>query len=157
MTHSPTSKCYRYRLTLKDRLISSISLEGVATGKFAFPATKKDLPKLYVVKHEDKVVYIGFTTQSIRTRLRQGLQAKGKGGYHGYRWKDLSEVEFFVWCFPGLTADQGEFLEAELVYRIRHATGKWPEYQTEIHFRNMPLESPLQEILNQVYGQIGSL
>ncbi len=31
-----------------------------------------------------------------------------------------------------------EAIEGEIVYLIRHKTNKWPEYQNEIHFSNVP-------------------
>ena len=125
----------RYLIKFKDKKIISIELNGQNVKSFKHPVTKNKLPKLYVVKSESKVIYVGVTSQSIRNRLRYGLEADGKHGYHGYKWKDyLSEVGILIWCFPQESRKRIEAVEAELVYLLRQHTGKWPEYQMEIHF-----------------------
>lgn len=101
---------------------------------FTSPDILDVLPKLYVVKRDRVIYYVGITTQDIRKRLRYGFSARGKHGYHGYKWKNLNAVELLVWCFPSRTKEQVEAVEAELVYFIREKTGKWPKYQMEIHF-----------------------
>jgi hypothetical protein len=125
-----------YRLRLKDRQIASIDMGKQTVKNFTQPDTKNKLPKLYVVKYRSEIIYVGVTSQSIRNRLKYGLEAQGKGGYHGYRWKNLSEVDILIWCFPEESKDGIEAIEAEVVYLVRHHNGKWPEYQTEIHFHN---------------------
>lgn len=129
-------KYYRYHLKIKKHTIDSIKLDGKKVNTFKKPVTDKDVSKLYVVKHRSKIIYVGFTSQGIRNRLRYGLKAEGKRGYHGYQWKNLSNVNLLVWCFPGKTYKRIEAIEAELVYLIRKDTGQWPKCQTEIHFHN---------------------
>lgn len=100
-------------------------------------------PKIYVIKSENEFLYVGYASQSIKTRLGQGFRANGERGYHGYKWKKLKEVELIVFVFP-ILADFStkesrtyfEAIEAELVYQIRTQTGNWPTYQNEIHFNN---------------------
>ena len=46
-------------------------------------------PKIYVVKSKDDLLYVGYASQSLITRLSQGFRAAGKNGYHGYKWKKL--------------------------------------------------------------------
>ena len=131
-----TKSFQKYQIGLSDKKIVSIEFNGREVESFEQPATKSKLPKLYLVRFEGKVIYIGITSQSMRNRLRYGLQAKGAGGYHGYKWKHLRQVELFIWCFPKEEIERIEALEAELVYLFRKNTGKWPAYQNEIHFRN---------------------
>jgi len=126
----------RYRIVLKNKRIASIELDGHEEKGFKRPATKNNLPKLYVVKSGSEVIYVGITSQSIRNRLGYGLKAQGKGGYHGYKWKDLSEVDILIWYFPKESRDYVEAVEAELVYLFRKCTGKWPKHQMEIHFHD---------------------
>ncbi|MBT9137995.1 MAG: hypothetical protein DDT31_00539 [Syntrophomonadaceae bacterium] len=121
---------------LKNRKIASIEMSGHKVKSFTPPDTKNKLPKLYVVKSGSEVIYVGVTSQSIQSRLRYGLKAQGKGGYHGYKWKDLSEVDILIWHFPNESRDYVEAVEAELVYLFRKCTGKWPKHQMEIHFHN---------------------
>jgi len=91
-----TSKYYRYHLVMENGEIDSIELEGQVVNTLKKPVTDKGVPKLYIVKHQSKVVYVGHTKQGLRTRLRQGFQAKGEHGYHGYQWRNLSgEVDLF--------------------------------------------------------------
>ena len=75
-----------------------------------------------------------YTSQAIRSRLRQGFDAVGLHGYHGYQWKHPKEAWIWIWCFPGGCPEHVETIEAELVFLIRANTDRWPEFQTEIHF-----------------------
>jgi hypothetical protein len=104
--------------------------------KFSGIATL-ELPKLYVVSIDDQPVYVGATKQSVGNRLRYGLNATGKNGYHGYAWRHgNTAANLDVWCHMN-AVDRNErdieTVEAEVVFLIRMA-GQWPKYQTEIHF-----------------------
>ena len=91
--------------------------------------------KLYIVKQNNKVLYVGIAKRSISNRLRDGFKAKGVGGYYGYKWKDLKgEIDLLIWCFPNETLKSIEAVEAEVVFGIRLRTSAWPSFQTEIHF-----------------------
>jgi len=130
---------YYYRIKIKNRKIISLEKkdkrgEMVRIKKFEKPVTKNKLPKIYVIKDKSNVVYVGITSQSIRNRLRYGLEARGRGGYHGYKFKDLNKVNLFVFCFNRTDSIRTEAVEAEIVYLIRNKTGEWPKCQTEIHF-----------------------
>lgn len=109
--------------------------------KFVYPTNNKRA-KLYVVKHKNKIIYVGITAQPIINRFRSGLNPNTKFGYHGYAWKHLKKVEVLIWCDWGkgkATKDDlkiFETIEGEIVYIARDKMGKWPEYQTEIHFHN---------------------
>ena len=126
-----------YKLKLSAGKISGIQIfphqKDLKT--FIRPATKSKLPKIYIIRHNTKIVYVGITTQSISNRLRYGLGAEGRNGYHGYKWKNLNEIDLFVFFFND-SIEKIETVEAEIVYLIRSKTGVWPEYQTEIHFHN---------------------
>lgn len=141
---------YRHKLILsgseENRAIASILKEGKQV-RFTAPLTKSKVPKIYVIKIAGEVVYIGYTSQSVTSRLNYGLKANGKNGYYGYQWKDKTdEVELLVFVFERtLTGDENhdkpiialvEAIEAELVYKFRENNGEWPKYQNEIHFNN---------------------
>lgn len=111
-------------------------MNGQKIESFIQPDNHSKLPKLYVVKSGAEVIYVGKTTQNMRTRLRQGLQAQGETGYYGYIWKDLPEVNILVRCFPNRSESYVEAIEGELVFLLRKRKGKWPERQMEIHFHN---------------------
>ncbi len=130
---------YFYHIELKNQKIASLKKKDcngkmVKIKSFEKPVTENKLPKIYVVKDALDVAYVGITSQSIRNRLRYGLEAKGRGGYHGYKFKNLNGINLFVFCFKKKTIDNIEAIEAEIVYLIRHKTKNWPKYQTEIHF-----------------------
>ncbi|WP_051287064.1 hypothetical protein [Algoriphagus mannitolivorans] len=100
-------------------------------------------PKIYVIQSKNDLLYVGYASQSLITRLKQGFRASGKNGYHGYKWKKLEKVDVHVFVFPILADTPAkesrlffEAIEAELVFQIRTHTGKWPLYQNEIHFNN---------------------
>jgi len=112
---------------------------------FEKPVTESKLYKIYLAKHRSGVIYVGVTSQSIRTRLRYGLNPKGKKGYNGYKFKHLNEIDLFIFYFDCFKTEdkrkiierEMETIEAEIVYLIRNKTGNWPRYQTEIHFHNL--------------------
>jgi hypothetical protein len=126
----------KFKLIIDNKIIVSqdnyINSIGDHQTKFNLP----NLAKLYLVKNSEFYQYIGTTFQPIKKRLNQGLKANGKNGYHGYKWKNKTEVELFVWTFEGLDKFQIENVEAELVYLIRKKYGKWVFSQNEIHFNN---------------------
>lgn len=141
-----------YHLTLKNGKIASIKSDSRLETPFKKPVTDKHIAKLYIVIYKSDVIYVGSTKQDIRSRLRYGFTAKGKHGYYGYSWKNLQKVDLCILCFPKRTTKQVEAIEAELVYLIRHHTGRWPEYQTEIHFNNIPKKEKL--LAESIYHSI---
>jgi len=130
-----------------------LEMNGQKVNSFIQPVTENDTPKLYVVKSESEVIYVGKALQSIERRLTQGLKAKGEHGYHGYKWKHLSEVDILIWCFTKESHVRIEAIEAELVYLIQKNTGKWPKYQMEFHFHDTSdAESQIAEaIFKELY------
>lgn len=120
------------------------------TNQFSGIATN-DLPKLYIASIDREPVYVGLTKQSMRTRLRFGWNAQGKGGYHGYAWRHgNTKATLSVWCHMD-AVDRNErdieAVEAEVVFLILSA-GQWPAFQTEIHFH------PSTDIHRQVAANI---
>ena len=76
----------RYQLSFDaEKFVVSCSK---GTSKFSGLATCKR-PKLYVVSVDGKLVYVGITRQSMRTRFRMGFTARGENGYHGYTHTNL--------------------------------------------------------------------
>ncbi|MBK8786379.1 MAG: hypothetical protein IPN43_07740 [Chitinophagaceae bacterium] len=71
------------------------------------------------------------------TRIRYGLTANGKTGYHGYKWKEKEKVELYVWCFAGLTKIQIESIEARICFSLYSQKNRALAINTnEIHFNN---------------------
>ncbi len=158
---------FRYTLILSGaedkRVISKKIFKGVVS-TFRKPLTKDKTPKIYILKLKEEIVYVGYASQSIGKRLRQGIKAKGLNGYYGYKWKQASELELLVFVFEqDLKGNQhaddkphialAEAVEAELVFKVRKETGKWPEFQNEIHFNNVRLEKA-KEIAGEIYGEM---
>lgn len=125
-------------ITLLENKISSFKHIGTLEVYRSFPKrlVKNGVSKIYIVKHENDFLYVGTTVQSLTARFRYGLNADGKKGYHGYKWKHKESVDLYVWCFEALDKTQIESIEAELAFLIRDKTGKWPLSQNEIHFNN---------------------
>ncbi len=134
----------RYKIRIDNGKSHCIEANGQRGKGFMPTDMAGGLPKLYVVKQTSEIYYVGITIQDIRKRLRIGFTARGEHGYHGYKWKELDEVELLIWSFPGSQSEDVEAVEAELVYLIREKTGKWPRYQMEIHFHHGASESELQ-------------
>jgi predicted GIY-YIG superfamily endonuclease len=124
----------RYQVKIVDGKCHCVEANGRRGEGFIPPDISDKLPKLYVVKRDSEIYYVGITRQDIRKRLRIGFSARGEHGYHGYKWKELDEAEMLIWTFPTSPIEDVEAIEAELVYFIREKTGRWPKYQMEIHF-----------------------
>ncbi len=143
-----------FDLSITDNQIHTIIdlLENKSINKFSHPLTGNQF-KIYVLTDREDILYIGTTKDSIKNRLRNGLTVNGHNGYHGYKWKTLSRVKLFVWCFDEFDKVKIESVEAELAYLVRKKTGKWPTCQNEIHFNN--LFSPTgQLIAEKLYRQL---
>ena len=145
---------YCYHLSLageeQSRFIKKKTYKGVVTN-LKSPVTLKHRPKIYIIKHNKEIVYVGYASQSIGVRLGQGIRAKGTHGYYGYKWKQCNELKLYVFVFDQLLKgnkhkddkpyiDFTKAVEAEIVCKIRQETGKWPKFQNEIHFNNTQLE-----------------
>lgn len=121
---------------VKKAKISYIKEKGSTPGSWV--SANKTVPKIYILKYKEKIIYVGITKMPLSSRFRYGLSASGQGGYHGYAWKQLASKEgsdpinLYVYSFK--SKERTEAIEAEVVYLIRHKTGNWPEHQTEIHF-----------------------
>ena len=126
-----------YTLNLKPSASYEVTLKGSSRAGFVKPASVV-CPKLYVVTREKDIHYVGVTNRPMASRINLGLKSKGKGGYHGYKWKNLkSPLRLVVWAFPEEGKPflrQLETVEAEFAFLIRRDTGQWPLSQTEIHF-----------------------
>jgi len=117
--------------------ISYVKQEGLFNPGFWGGANEK-VPKIYILKYKKEIIYVGITKMPLSSRFGAGLVASGKNGYHGYAWKQLSVkgesdlIDLYVYSFK--SKEWTEAIEAEIAYLIRQKTGKWPSYQTEIHF-----------------------
>ena len=112
-----------------------------------------DRPKLYIVSVESKPIYVGLTRQAVRSRLRYGMKANGKNGYHGYAWRhDYKSVTLSIWCHvdaPERSVVDIETVEAEVVFLIRPHLGQWPASQTEIHFH--PSNAEHRQVAKKIF------
>lgn len=124
--------------------------------------------KIYVIKDENNILYIGMTKQNIRARFsgsfRAYIKKKENGisaynGYAGYKWiddfqKSKKELDLFVFPFENKSTNDDKFfieaVEAEIAFLIRSEAGKWPLYQHEIHFHNIEEAITLAE---KIYNQ----
>ncbi len=147
-------KSYRYTLTLEkeaENIVRIIKVEGEnKLDDFEKQVRAGKTPKVYVIKHKELILYVGYASQPIRSRLRYGLnpgKRSLKNGYHGYKWKNIDKVELYVWPFEPFSkfktkeGQKGhklyvEAVEAEVVFLCRKHFDKWPEFQHEIHFNN---------------------
>src|ERR1700686_2874761 len=86
----------RYKLTYSPTEFTVLCSRG--TDRFSGMANSPQ-PKLYVASIEEKPIYVGWTKQKIRDRLRFGWNAVGAGGYHGYAWRHQGETaNLDIWC-----------------------------------------------------------
>lgn len=124
--------------------------------KGSWGLANEKLPKIYILKKDREILYVGITKMPLSSRFRYGLTASGKNGYHGYAWKALAKkvqsgvIDLFVYVFN--SEERTEAIEAEVVYLTRNKTGKWPRYQTEIHFHQA--NDKEKKIAHRIYKQI---
>jgi len=109
------------------------------TCKFSKPATLRGTAKLYTLSNSGSLIYVGIAQQPMSARLNYGLKAKGKAGYHGYKWKHLKQrLRLSIWTIKKYGSSNPikelETVEAEVAFLCRQRSGRWPLYQHEIHF-----------------------
>lgn len=133
-----------YFVTFTDTAITKrwrmVDAEWVEEGGFKKPLSLKSVGKVYIFADPQWPFYVGMTTQALNTRLRGGFRTtpeKKVNGFSGYRFKSKMGSAF-LHVFMGEDGNSWEekdakCIEAEVVFRIRQ-DGKWPAYQTEIHF-----------------------
>lgn len=146
-----------FRLSLAENKVQTIfdMDKNESIPKFTKPVTDTNF-KIYILKSANDILYIGTTKSSINNRLRYGLSANGLNGYHGYKWKTLETVLLYVFCFDDFDKTKIESVEAELAYMVRKETGRWPEYQNEIHFNNSFIPTG-QLIAEKIYRQLKNI
>ncbi len=139
---------HHYSLSIRGSEKTRRLLHKKKNGKvvnFRKPLTNTQHPKIYVITKNSEILYVGYSSQSITSRITHGLRSEGKRGYHGYGWKQHDDVELFVFVlepFSGIEKQDkkakhfAEAIEAELVFLVRTKTDKWPACQNEIHFNN---------------------
>ena len=145
---------HKFNLTISNKVIIKITneLTNDTVFRFKYPLTS-DHYKIYILSNKKTIHYIGTTKDSIRNRIRSGLKANEKNGYHGYKWRNLPSVTLSVWDFEGLNKEQIENIEAELAFIVRLKTKSWPEFQNEIHFNNSFVPTG-QLIAEKIYKQL---
>lgn len=137
---------------LDDGLYRLFSNGSVCT--FSKPASTKKHPKLYTLSAAGNLLYVGVSSQPMSSRLSFGFRAKGKGGYHGYKWKNLRHrLTLSIWTgeYQGniATLRDLETVEAEVAFLCRQNSGQWPEFQHEIHFYSSLLRH--REAAQEIY------
>jgi len=131
-------KLYIYTIKIeKQKIVSVLSIDDNAN-YFKYPVTEKGKIKIYLIGKNKSIHDVDITTQSIRSRLRYGVNPNHRTGYHGYQWlREEGKHIIVVWVFSSDDNENREFyetVEAEIVYLLRACYGQWPKYQTEIHF-----------------------
>lgn len=120
----------------KKKIIPTL-INNIPCTTFSKPVTSRILSKVYIIKnHKNTIVYVGKTRQSIATRFRQGLNPISGSGYYGYKWQDKEVLFIHCITIKSFNDTEIESTEAEVVYCHRTETGKWPSFQSEIHFSN---------------------
>ena len=142
-----------YKLRVKNDLSYKLKEEGVLCS-FSKPATIRGIAKLYTVSQNNILLYVGIASQPISSRLNGGLKAKGKNGYHGYKWKHIRcSLVFRVWTVKEkgsyIDLSEMEAIEAEVAYLYRKNSNQWPKYQNEIHFQQS--KSKHRKIAESIY------
>lgn len=158
---------YKYKLFIsgnENERYLDYKKQGNNIVNFSKPVTNEKQAKIYVIKQDNNIIYVGYAGQPIGNRIRGGLKSKGNNGYHGYAWKTMPEVDLNVFVFKPFTGDTDadkeyklfvEAIEAELVYLVRTKTGYWPQYQSEIHFNNAE-EKKVKELAYNIYKKINN-
>ena len=141
---------FTYHITFNPERITGV--EGPSGKKNLSGPASQLVPKLYVISHEHRPLYVGVTKQRISARLRQGFQSK-----YRYKWTQyLKQAAVDIWLLKEGVQDMTpiETIEAEAVLLIRQKYGQWPEHQTEIHFhRSEPAHRTAARDVIKHYGK----
>lgn len=145
----------RYQLSYTPTSFTVLCGEG---GRRFSGLAKSLVPKLYIASIDGNPIYVGITKRGMQQRLTYGWNAAGKSGYYGYAWRHHgAEAVLDVWAHAD-AVDRNEreikTVEAEVVYLLRHRTGQWPGFQTEIHF--YPSAEVHRQIAEQIVGHYGN-
>lgn len=128
--------------------ITNKGIKPIGAEKFLGNILNSSNFKIYILKIADIYLYVGKTNQPIGKKFQQGFRSFKKdsigersAGYGGYKWIkkyiNKSELQLYVFDLGELCTDNNsEAIEAEIVFKIRENTSKWPECQNEIHFFN---------------------
>lgn len=132
-------KLLSYDISIRDGRYTVIA----PTGKphFIDPSTKRG-KKIYIIKANHVFLYVGKTSQSMSARFSGGFNPQNYPGYHGYKWREEdADFKLDVWHFEeGISDEDIETIEAEVVFRLRQIAGYWPLGQNEIHFYELKRE-----------------
>ena len=124
----------------------------VPTESYRKFSTDRAIFKIYIVKHNSTILYVGMTKQRISVRFGQSFRAykqklvtgeSNSRGDSGYKWilkhrNTEDHLELFVFPFSDETEKHNiEAVEAEIAFLVKIQTGRWPECQNEIHFHNI--------------------
>jgi hypothetical protein len=139
---------------------------------------QNNIYKIYIVRIENEIVYVGETRSALSSRFSSGFRAslneEGTNGYHGYKWindhksnKQIINVNVFIFNNLEKSTELNNFfenlnikpkdsrktiieaIEAEIVFNVRTKTDKWCKFQHEIHFHN--LGDKIKEIACEIY------
>lgn len=99
--------------------------------------------KIFVIKSGFEYTYVGYASDSILTRLSQGL-TDSLGKYFVKEGEfESNELDLFIFEFPLLidytktkARNYYQSIQSELVYLIKSETGKWPTLQRQINTSN---------------------
>ena len=147
-----------YKISIhKDHSYSLENEKGKCT--FSNPSTIRGVAKLYTVTRNKELLYVGIAKQPMSSRVNGGLKAKGKNGYHGYKWKTIrDELQLRVWFVKEngkfISLSDMEAIEAEVAYACRNQSGQWPSFQNEIHFQQT--KEKHRKVANQIYTKLGA-
>lgn len=124
----------------------------VPIGGYKTFATDKSSFKIYIIKFNSDILYVGMTKQRISERFAQSFRAyiqklqtgeSNSSGDSGYKWlkehiNTKNDLELFVLPFTAIQEKNYiEAVEAEIAFLVRTKNGRWPEFQNEIHFHNI--------------------
>ena len=121
---------FKYQIQFPQNEITSVrTMNGDEVRKGSSSSFTKPGPKLYVISRNQKPIYVGVTTERIRSRLNKGFK-----DMYGYQWGCLGKANIDLWMLTGADQRTLETVEGEVAFLIRQVSGHWPKYQIEIHF-----------------------
>jgi hypothetical protein len=116
--------------------------------------------KIFVIKSGLENIYVGYASESMLTRLSQGL-TDSFGKYFVKEGEfESEELDLFIFEFPLLvdntkteTRNYYQSIQSELIYLIKSETGKWPTLQKQINVSNLNAEEA-GEIAREMFEKV---
>ena len=117
-------------------------------------------PKIFVIKSCIEYIYVGYASESIFSRVSNGLAESLGKAYIKEEEFESEELDLFIFEFVLFadytkteTRNYYQSIQSELIYLIKSKTGRWPALQKQINVSNMN-QNETKEVAEEMFEKI---